>query len=717
MPGALMQLAQVGAQNTLVNGNPSMTHFRAVYRRHTNFAMEHVRMSFSSSNLEFVFNGTRTLSCKIDRYAQLLHDTYFVLTLPDIWSPMAGVSAPPAGYDSGCTAMGYEFQWIKNIGYNLIDHIEIVANGTRLQVLTGEWMKMYSYFTHDENKRRIVDNMVGNVPEMYDPANAYDRTGQYPHAVTPTAASSVFPFSATPEPSIRSRQLVIPLHFWFCENPGLALPLVSMQNSEVYINIILRPLNQLYTIIDVNPGSQTAAISSIANTGSTSIFTTSAAHNYVVGFNVTFAGPITSLTGPYTITAVTTNTFTCAVASPSVITTITTATSGSLSYTLTSVAPSGNNTIFTTSTTHALVANSSVTITGPASSLNGTYTIVSVTSNTFTCALPTSYNGSLFVTVVSSANPTYGQRIRPTNSQPMNLFLSPPSLAGGNIANTVNTFFPDPYLEGNFIYLTDMEMNQLATADQTFLLKEVRYVNAEGQYGANTDINIPMFNLVTRVVFTAQRSDKILTNDWDNYTNWVNPERAPFTPRDPTAIGDTLFSSGQSQISSVYPRDAIADGILLFEGNLRFQTKPSSYFSLLQSYKHSTGSAPHRLPGAYMYSFALNHDQYQPSGAINGSMFNKVTLRVSLQQPIPSANAAGAQTVVTILKATAFSANPVVVAPADCPLYTPDALLTVVQSTVGGSVIFSYTYNVGVYVESINYLRIVSGIANLVFAS
>jgi hypothetical protein len=262
-----------------------------------------------------------------------------------------------------------------------------------------------------------------------------------------------------------------------------------------------------------------------------------------------------------------------------------------------------------------------------------------------------------------------------------------------------------------------MEMNQLATADQTFLIKEVRHVNAEGQYGANTDINIPMFNLVTRVVFTAQRSDKILTNDWDNYTNWINPDRAPFTPRDAGQIGDTLFSSGQAQISSVYPRDPITDGILLFEGNLRFQTKPTSYFSLLQAYKHTTGSAPYRLPGVYMYSFALNHDQYQPSGAINGSMFNKVTLRVSLQQPIPSANASSAQTTVTILKATAFSANPVVVLPADCPLYTPDALLTVVQSTIGGSVIFSYTYNVGVYVESINYLRIVSGIANLVFAS
>ena len=234
-----------------------------------------------------------------------------------------------------------------------------------------------------------------------------------------------------------------------------------------------------------------------------------------------------------------------------------------------------------------------------------------------------------------------------------------------------------------------------------------------------------MFNLVTRVVFTAQRSDKILTNDWDNYTNWVNPSRAPFTPRDPAQIGDTLFSSGQAQISSVYPRDPITDGILLFEGNLRFQTKPSSYFSLLQAYKHTTGSVPYRLPGVYMYSFALDHDQYQPSGAVNGSMFNKVTLRVSLQQPIPSANASTAQTVVTILKSTALSAYPVVIPTANCLLKNPDGtlvypegtLMTVVQSTIGGAVIFSYTYNVGVYVESINYLRIVSGIANLVFAS
>lgn len=657
MPGALMQLSQVGSQNTLINGNPSMTHFRAVYRRHTNFAMEHVRMSFTSSNLDFVFNGTRTLTCKIDRYAQLLHDTYLVLTLPDIWSPMAAVSSPPIGYDSTCTAIGYEFQWIKNIGYNLIDHVEIVTNGVKIQSLTGEWLKIYSYFTHDGTKRAVVDRMVGNVPEIYDPANAYDRTGQYPHAVTPTGASTVFPFSATPEPSIRARQLVIPLHFWFCENPGLALPLVSMQNSETYINVVLRPLNELYTVIDVNPLTIQTPIVSAVSSGSAVTFTTTAAHGFTIGTTVTLQG-----------------------------------------------------------------------LNGSASSLNGPLLVATVpTTTTFTVSSPvtiaTANNVQTLASVGGATNPTYGQRIQPTGSQPMNLFLTAPAIGGGSLNNTVNTFFADPYLEGNFIYLTDMEMNQLAVADQTFLLKEVRHINVEGQFGANTDIDIPMFNMVTRIVFTGQRSDKMLTNDWDNYTNWSDPNRAPFTARDPSAIGDTLFSSGQAQISSIYPRDCISDGNLLFDGNPRFQTKPTSYFSLLQAYKHTTGTAPYRLPGVYMYSFALDNDRYQPSGAVNGSLFDKVTLRVSLQQPLP----VGTSTtqVVCILAATALSKNPVVIPAGNVNLrnpdgslvYPPGSLMSVVQSVVNNNILFTYTYNVGVYVESINYLRIVSGIANLVFAS
>ena len=578
MPGGLLQLVATGAQNELVNGSPSMTHFRAVYRRHTNFAMEQIRLSFTSSNLEFNTTTNRTLSCRIDRYTNLLHDCYLVLTLPDIWSPLKFLngSSPPAGYNPRCNSIGYEFQWIHNIGYNLIDHIDLVMNGQVIQRLSGEWLKLYSYMTHTADKRAIVDQMTGNVVEMYDPANTYDRQGQYPHAVTGILdatglANLALPKTNTPEPSIRSRQLMVPLHFWFCENPGTALPLTSLQNTEVYINVTLRSLNDLYTVIDVNP----------ANTA------------------------------------------------------------------------------------------------------------------------------------------TYGTRVAPVN-YPMSLFLSPPLSTGLPSNSSLTTFVPDFYIEGNFIYVTEMEMNQLARADQTVLIKTVRYVNKEGQFGGNTDLDLPMFNLVTRIVFASQRSDRRLVNDWDNYTNWSDPNRAPWTIMVPIANDNAtmLYSTGQQQVTSVYPRSAIADGTLLFDGKERLATKPFPFFSLAQMYRYVTGQPPTGLPGIYQYSFALDHDQYQPSGAVNGSMFNKTTLRLTLQTPLPQSVTPGGgptSTVVCVLKSTVFSPNPTIVPAGQIANYDSNELVSVVQTN--NNVIFTFTYNVGVYVEAINFLRIVSGLGNLVFAS
>jgi len=568
MPGGLIQLVGTGAQNELVNGNPSMTHFRSVYRRHTNFAMEQIRLTMTASNLEFALSTTKTLSCKVERIANLLHDCYLVVTLPDIWSPMKYTnSAPmPAGYDPRSNSMGYEFQWIKNIGYNLIDSVELTMNGQVIQRLTGEWMKMYSHLTHDANKRKIIDQMVGNVPELYDPANAYDRQNQYPNAIAASTLPTASPQTRVPEPSIRGRRLIIPLHFWFCENPGVALPLTSLQNTDLYINVTLRGLTDLYTVIDT-----------------------------------------------------------------------------------------------------------------------------------------------------TSTSPTFGQRVKPTNF-PLSLFLSPPLTSGLPSNPTVTTWIPDFYIEANYIYLTEMEMNQLAKADQTFLVKTLKFISKEGQFGGNTDLEIPMFNLVTRIIFLSQRSDRRSVNDWDNYTNWVDPNRAPWS----SITSDTntaMYSSGQLQVSSVAPRDGIIDGVLIFDGKERFNPKPLPFFSLQQMYKYSTGRTT-ELPGIYQYSFALDHDQYQPSGAANGSMFNKIVLRLTLQTPMPlsvSGDNAPTSTIVCVLRSTVFNQNPTVIAAGDVGNYDPLDIVSVVQTN--NNVIFVFTYNVGVYVEAVNFLRIVSGLGNLVFAS
>jgi hypothetical protein len=239
MPGGLMQLVNKGAQDQLVTGSPSFTHFKSVYKRHTEFAMEHFRLDFRSSNLDLSSSLPRTFRTKVDRNAQLVHDMYVHVSLPNIFSGINPVTVgehPELAPDA--EAIGYEFQWIPNLGYNMIRNVSILINGTAIVRHTGEWMKLYSYLHHDANKRKIIDQMIGNVPELYDPANAFQRKNQYPH-------------SLLAQPSILGRDLVIPLHFWFCEDVGAALPLIALQYSQVEIVIEFATIYDLFTVKDV----------------------------------------------------------------------------------------------------------------------------------------------------------------------------------------------------------------------------------------------------------------------------------------------------------------------------------------------------------------------------------------------------------------------------------------------------------------------------------
>jgi hypothetical protein len=238
MTGGLLQLVGKGAQDVLLTGNPSFTHFRSVYKRHSEFAMEHFRLNFKTSNLHLPQSGSLTLRAKVERYAQLLHDCYLSFTLPDIYSPVVPLEEPYNDSD----AIGYEFQWVKNIGYNMINYVAVLINGQEIVRHTGEWMKLYSHLKFDANKKKTLNELVGNTVDMYDPANSFDRINQYPHAISTTDDLAA--------PSIPGRTLTIPLHFWFCESVGSALPLIALQHSEVEIVVDLKNMYQLFTVID-----------------------------------------------------------------------------------------------------------------------------------------------------------------------------------------------------------------------------------------------------------------------------------------------------------------------------------------------------------------------------------------------------------------------------------------------------------------------------------
>lgn len=261
MPGGLLQLAATGQSNIILNGNPSKTFFNAVYKPYTQFGLQRFRVDFTGER-NLSFDSATEFEFKVPRYGDLLWDSYIVVNMPDIWSPLYWSKSNEV---SG-NWVPFEFKWTNEVGLAMIKEVTIHSGGTILSRYSGEYMA--NAFHRDENnKLELLNRMVGNLPEMYDPAS---RFGFYPHAIN--NSKSVFPsdipspacfngscnastFVHGIEPSIRGRKLYIPLMAWFCSSPKMALPLVALQYQEVFINVEFRPVKELYTILDVTSPS------------------------------------------------------------------------------------------------------------------------------------------------------------------------------------------------------------------------------------------------------------------------------------------------------------------------------------------------------------------------------------------------------------------------------------------------------------------------------
>jgi hypothetical protein len=250
--GSLIQLAAYGAQNQYLNGNPQFTYFRGVFRRHTNFAMEMIELPSNGHN-ELSLDKTTQLSVTIDRNGDLVSNVYFVFELPDIYS-----SYNPAVSFEDVEKSGYQFQWIDSIGTNMINSCQLIIGGKVISQLYGEWIRIWHEMFCDISMKNF-DEMIGNVPELFAPKNSIGSTGVYPtSSLQPTLNRDPEIFTQSQyisnpylkPPSIKRRTITVPLNFFFQQSFGLALPLIALQYHEVVIQIELKPLLSLYTIID-----------------------------------------------------------------------------------------------------------------------------------------------------------------------------------------------------------------------------------------------------------------------------------------------------------------------------------------------------------------------------------------------------------------------------------------------------------------------------------
>ena len=182
MGGGLMQLVAYGAQDIYLSGNPQITFFKVVYRRHTNFSMESIEQTFNGSA-----DFGRKVTCTISRNGDLIHRIYLQAELPS-----AGV------------------EWA---GHKLIKSVEIEIGGQRIDKHYGDWLHIWNELSQTAGHELGYKAMVKGSPSD---DNNYDASG-----ANEDMSNIVF----------------VPLQFWFCRNPGLALPLIALQYHEVKINL------------------------------------------------------------------------------------------------------------------------------------------------------------------------------------------------------------------------------------------------------------------------------------------------------------------------------------------------------------------------------------------------------------------------------------------------------------------------------------------------
>jgi len=196
-----MQLVAYGAQDIYLTGNPQITFFKVVYRRHTNFSMEAIQQTFNGTVSS---NGRVTTT--ISRNGDLVGRMYLEHTL-DATAATVNESASD------------------------INNIVLEIGGQQIDKHYGHWLEAWAELTENKTGRVMGTNFQVMSGMGMAVINSFDEgaTAQ----ANDTAETQVF----FQNPNMDGRVVNTPLQFWFNRNPGLALPLIALQYHEVKVII------------------------------------------------------------------------------------------------------------------------------------------------------------------------------------------------------------------------------------------------------------------------------------------------------------------------------------------------------------------------------------------------------------------------------------------------------------------------------------------------
>jgi hypothetical protein len=241
MGGGLVQLAGYGLQDMYLTHLPTITYFKMVYKRHTNFSVESIPQYFQNKPN---FGGRYT--CNVAKNGDLMSQIYLCITLPNI----------PKIIDTNFLGQDVNLKntaitaWTEKIGYALINKIELEIGGKIIDTLYGDWLNIWTELTQRFNKRGL-DNMIGNIPLLTSYQNG---KGSY--------------------------MLNVPIPFYFCKYKGLALPLIALEYSDIKLNV---EFNNLSDVLIIGPTHYVEINEDVVNFKKEEIIYQIVNNNYVYG--------------------------------------------------------------------------------------------------------------------------------------------------------------------------------------------------------------------------------------------------------------------------------------------------------------------------------------------------------------------------------------------------------------------------------------------------
>ena len=624
MTGGLLQLKfKSGFSNKLI-GNPSISHYNIVYKKHTNFSIESYNIQLKNKLLEEDSINSANNRIHIPRYGDLLTDICFKFTLPNIYSGCYNENANTPDLNN----IPYEFKWVENIGTNIITKAKFIIDTSIVNEISGELMDVLSEINYDDSKKKIYDKMIGNVPEVYNPTiknkdnrenfiavvtshidNAFDTNtlpttetvpnyllttynkhdtvngiipaihvlyndslfsgekndddklktvtiekygdflkdhyrskimnsngtantpvgdililySNYPHMRgTPTTQGNIYDLFTHKTitknsdvninnresmiPSIKKRKCRVPLPFYFSRNPGLAIPLIALQKSPVYVDIELNKIKNLYTVLNLSDGD---------------------GDNLVDG--------------------------------------------------------------------------------------------------------PLSYADDLQPEVAADLTRKVF-RVKPWTDLNINTFLETQKLD------------LEMELECTYVYLEEAERRRFSQSTHEYLIEEYQEISFN-DITSDKEILVNSLNYpVKELIVVSQRSDMKLINNWNNYSNWTIDNVAPYSyeyhnynnmyiDKDTSKYlyynkhnNNTINT--KSVLDMKYCHQNIIDNIsFIFNGTTREVKRDNEYFNVYQPFKYHKKNIKN---GIHVYSFSLKPNEYQPSGFCDFSSIDSVHMKLDL---------------------------------------------------------------------------------------